>query len=77
MADLTSGGAPVDERSRRLLSRKQQLQLHRLRGSILEAELGIAQAEDQIERYREQIAQSNQAIEVLANEIKKQEADNG
>lgn len=79
MADRTASGAPVDDRSRRLIVRKMELQLQRHLVSILEAELGIEQAHDQISRFEEQITATQATVQQLREdiEVKKQEATNG
>ena len=69
MADVTRAGTPVDEKSQRLAKRRLALQIHRLHGAVMQAELEIVEFEDNILRRKEQIAATLEQIADLEEQL--------
>jgi uncharacterized protein (DUF3084 family) len=75
MPDLTSSGAPSQERNERIRRRKVEVNLLRLRAAALDAQCDIEQMETSIEQKHEQIRATEEQIRELEEQLK--EAANG
>ena len=63
MADLTSGGNPVDERALQLKQRRIEYEIHGMQVTIEKYEIDILVAEDNIVRLHESIEATKTRIQ--------------
>lgn len=78
MADITGGGNPVDDRSRKLRARKLDLRRMQLQTSIISAEIEMDETRDRLDRQGESLAGLRKELEVKEQEIAELEgASNG